>query len=158
LGKLLLPSGIKGLFFLGLLATIMSTADSFLFLSGQSISRDLWKNSGSVWVTRLGIGVSALVGIVLAISFPSVIHLWYGLGSCLIPALLLAVFGTYVSAFRLQQKALFGLMLVSFLTSLSWLVLNHLEIITIVQIEPFYPGLGVALIGLGLFRNAKPKT
>src|SRR5699024_2160060 len=37
----ILPIGFKGLFFVALLATIMSTLDSYLFLSGQTLGRDL---------------------------------------------------------------------------------------------------------------------
>ena len=36
----LLPVGLKGIFFITLLATIMSTLDSYLFISGQTLGRD----------------------------------------------------------------------------------------------------------------------
>ncbi|MCK7517350.1 MAG: hypothetical protein MZV64_06320 [Ignavibacteriales bacterium] len=40
LAEAILPSGIKGIFYAALFATIMSTLNSFLFLSATTISRD----------------------------------------------------------------------------------------------------------------------
>jgi len=52
----ILPVGLLGVFLLALIATIMSTLDSFLFLSGQSIGRDLlhplWPNHRPNTITR----------------------------------------------------------------------------------------------------------
>ena len=146
LGNLLLPSGFKGLFILGLLATIMSTADSFLFLSGQSISRDLFGKSGSVSITKWGIFASAIGGIGLAIFNPSVIQLWYGLGTCIIPGLLLTVLGTYFPFFKIPVKFNKLMMILGFFASLIWLNLGSTELGAFLGIEPFYVGLGLALM------------
>ena len=50
LAEKILPAGIKGIFCAGLFATIMSTSNSFLFLSGTTVGRDFifrLKNKGS---------------------------------------------------------------------------------------------------------------
>jgi len=145
LGNLLLPSGFKGLFILGLLATIMSTADSFLFLSGQSISRDLLGKSGSISITKWGIFASAIGGIGLAIFYPSVIQLWYGLGTCIIPGLLLTVLGTYFPFFKIPVIFNKWMMILGFFASLIWLNLGSSENGAFLGIEPYYVGLGLAL-------------
>lgn len=158
LGNLVLPSGVKGLFFLGLLATIMSTSDSFLFLSGQSISRDLFGNKKSIRVTQIGIIASTVFGGILAITFPSVIDLWYGLGSCLIPPLLIAISGTYFEKLQIPQSMAFTLMIMSGLASFSWLILQSNQLISNSVIEPFYPGLIIAVLGIIVAKLAKLKS
>jgi solute:Na+ symporter, SSS family len=101
----ILPVGIKGLFFLSLLATIMSTLDSYLFISGQTLGRDyLLKYFPSVnpnFLTRISILISAILGIILIIIYPSVIDLWYVIGSIFIPGLLIPVLGIYLEPFQL---------------------------------------------------------
>ncbi len=63
----LLPAGLRGLFITGILATILSTLDSFLFVSGTSLSYDL------LGTKKLGhqsmIGLSALLTLTIAIFF-----------------------------------------------------------------------------------------
>lgn len=45
LGVNILPHGLKGIFLVGVLATVLSTLDSFMFVCGSSISYDLIKPS-----------------------------------------------------------------------------------------------------------------
>ncbi|MDZ7681365.1 MAG: sodium:solute symporter family protein [Fodinibius sp.] len=67
----ILPIGLKGLFFVALLATIMSTLDSYLFLSGQTLGRDLlvkiFPNIKNNTLTRISTLIAALIGIILII-------------------------------------------------------------------------------------------
>ena len=70
LGSAVLPAGARGLFFLGLLATIMSTVDTYAFLSAQTAGRDLlWRIRGKGAeelvnrYTRIGIVVTAAISI-----------------------------------------------------------------------------------------------
>lgn len=153
LAETLLPVGLKGLFFLGLLATIMSTLDSFLFLSGQTLGRDLLSRHitgiSPVRITQIAIAVSAILGVILTYFFPSVISLWYVIGSVLIPGLLIPVLGVYLPWFKLHpQLALTGLLL-PVIVCLVWLILgiqsgSELFDYTYLGVEPFYPGLFVA--------------
>jgi len=150
----ILPVGIKGLFFLSLLATIMSTLDSYLFISGQTLGRDyLLKYFPAVkpnLLTRISIFISAILGIILIIIYPSVIDLWYVIGSIFIPGLLIPVLGVYLKLFRLPARFVFYSIIGCTLVSLSWLILGTIytpeDGYMFYGIEPFYPGLFVAII------------
>lgn len=129
----LLPPGVSGLFVVALLATIMSTLDSFLFLTGQTIGRDLTRIG-----TPAGIWVGAALGVGLVALLPDVIGLWYALGTVVIPGLILPVLGAYIPVFRVKGAA--WLMASASGTSLVWLVFFK----EATGIEPFYPGMAVA--------------
>ena len=128
----LLPAGVSGLFIVALLATIMSTLDSFLFLSGQTIGRDLTRIG-----TPAGIWLGAGLGVALVAVLPDVIGLWYALGTVVIPGLLIPVLGAYIPLFRVRHAA--WLMAAASGTSLVWMLFLH----EATGIEPFYPGMAV---------------
>ena len=151
----LLPIGLKGLFFVTLLATIMSTLDSYLFISGQTLGRDYLKQYlpgvEPNKLTRAGILVSALIGILLTIIYPSVIDLWYVIGSVCIPGLLIPVLGIYLRSFQLKMSFVIPAIVIPILISLCWLTLGTLypaddQGYLFYGIEPFYPGLIVAVL------------
>lgn len=150
LANKILPIGLKGLFFVALLATIMSTLDSYLFLSGQTLGRDLlvklFPNTHNNTLTRISTLAAAVLGIILLIIYPSVIDLWYVIGSVMIPGLLIPVLGVYLRFFTLKKSWVLPTMIGSISVSLFWLILGTVtgEAInnyTYLGIEPFYPGL-----------------
>ncbi len=149
----ILPIGLKGLFFVSLLATIMSTLDSYLFISGQTLGRDfLLKYFPKVrpnLLTRISILISALLGILLIIIYPSVIDLWYIIGSVFIPGLLIPVLGIYLKTFRFSARYVYVSIIGCTLVSFTWLMLGTFfpDVeggYTYLGVEPFYPGLLVA--------------
>lgn len=151
----ILPVGMKGLFFVAILATIMSTLDSYLFLSGQTLGRDLlvkmFPNTSSNHLTRISVLVAALLGILLIIIYPSVIDLWYVIGSVMIPGLLIPVLGVYLRLFTLKKKWVLPTMIGSIAVSLIWLTLGtylseKAYSYAFLGVEPFYPGLGISII------------
>lgn len=151
----LLPIGLKGLFFVSLLATIMSTLDSYLFISGQTLGRDFLSgylpSVAPNKLTRIGILLSALIGILLTIIYPSVIDLWYVIGSVCIPGLLIPVVGIYLEPFKLRNGVVTTALVVPIAVSFTWLILGTVfatgEQGYLYQgIEPFYPGLVVAVL------------
>lgn len=150
LANTILPAGFKGLFFLTLLATIMSTMDSFLFLSGQTLGRDLMAKifplSDRVSLTRVCILISSVIAIILIYLFPSVIALWYVIGSVMIPGLLIPVLGIYIRFFSLPKAYASIALILPILVSLAWLTAGSLtgdELYSqaYLGVEPFYPGL-----------------
>lgn len=164
----ILPVGIKGIFFLSLLATIMSTLDSYLFISGQTLGRDYLRSyfpdiSPNV-LTRVSIFISAILGILLIILYPSVIDLWYVIGSVFIPGLLIPVLGIYLKIFHIPAKYAFISIIGCTLISLGWLILGNLfpynGNYALYGIEPFYPGLATAgIIWLvGTIENKKSEN
>lgn len=151
----ILPSGIRGLFYVALLATIMSTLDSYLFLAGQTLGRDLlvkiFPKARKVLLSRISITLAAVLGILLIIAYPNVISLWYVIGSAMIPGILIPVLGIYLPLFRLKKKYVLPTIIICTLVSVIWLLLGSFhETETYSQaflgIEPFYPGLILSII------------
>lgn len=151
----ILPLGVKGLFFIALLATIMSTMDSYLFLSGQTLGRDFlvkfFPRTPHNRLTRISVLAAALLGILLIVIYPSVINLWYVIGSVMIPGLLIPVLGIYLRLFTLKQAVVLPTMTISILVSLIWLVLGTVfsreaYSYAFLGVEPFYPGLTVSAL------------
>ncbi len=90
----LLPNGLRGFFLAGILATILSTLDSYLFTAGTTISYDLvpkkWR--GKVRLQHLGVVVVGVLAILLANMFEGNIRMvWKTLGSYSAACLLLPV-------------------------------------------------------------------
>lgn len=161
----ILPVGLKGIFFVSLLAIIMSTLDSYLFISGQTLGRDYlvkyFPNKNPNLLTRIGILISAILGILLIIIYPSVIDLWYVIGSVFIPGMLVPVLGIYLKPFQLKPK--FVMISIIACTGLSfiWLMLGTLmpasgQGYLYLGVEPFYPGLFLAIFLWLIGREKNP--
>ncbi|MDH7516413.1 MAG: hypothetical protein QHI48_11140, partial [Bacteroidota bacterium] len=95
-----------------MLATIMSTTDGLAFISAAAIGRDILARlsgrSGGGDIrrfTRRGVLLTFAVSIAAAIVFPSVVQLWYVIGTLFIPALLLPLLSTYQERMRLPPSA-----------------------------------------------------
>jgi len=149
----ILPIGLKGMFFVALLATIMSTLDSYLFLSGQTLGRDLlakiFPDTQNNTLTRISTLAAAILGILLIIIYPSVIDLWYVIGSVMIPGLLVPVLGVYLRLFTLKKGWVLPTMIGSISVSLLWLILGTINGsggYAYLGIEPFYPGLTASIL------------
>jgi solute:Na+ symporter, SSS family len=158
----MLPPFVKGLFLTGLLAVIMSTIDSFTFLSAITFGRDIiWhlkKDSpaGFIPYIRFGLVVTALISVILCLLFPSVIKLWYIIGSLFIPPMLVPVLTAYFPRYKLKAAYTFTIMVISFLLSLAlftyaqWNSTNG-QAEYLLGIEPFFPGLLGSLLLYALF-------
>jgi len=151
----ILPMGMKGLFFVALMAIIMSTMDSYLFLSGQTLGRDLlvklFPNISNNRLTRISVFIAAILGILLIIVYPSVIDIWYVIGSVMIPGILLPVLGIYIRLFTLKKGWVVPTMVVCIGISLFWLILGTIYSTeaysyTFLGLEPFYPGLFASIL------------
>lgn len=134
LAALVLPSGVRGLFFVALVATVMSTLTSMLMLGGLTAGRDFAARRSEVhdqqqlrrWV-RIGTALTGLLAVLLAWWLPSVVTLWYTVGTALIPGLLLPVLGSYVPRLRVSGGWTVTLMVVSSLVSTLSLAWGHMN-------------------------------
>ncbi len=104
-----LPAGMLGFFIAGVLATEMSTTDSYCLVAGGNVAYDLYRpmvkpdasDDELVGMTRIGIVVSWIVGFVMALSFQQMLGLWVFMSSILISAALVPILlGLYVPAWR----------------------------------------------------------
>ena len=107
LAEKILGPGFKGIFYAGLFATIISTLNSFLFLSGTTIGRDFFfrlsKHSSEKKLkeyTVYGLIISGVIAALLAWAIPSVIEIWYTVGSICIPGMIMPVISAYYSKLR----------------------------------------------------------
>jgi len=156
LAEQLLPPFIKGIFFIGLLSTIMSTIDSLALISGVTIGRDIigrlrWKNSHNTDIifSRIGVLVTFLIAMIIAYFLPSVVGIWYTFGSLFIPALLIPVVSSYFPRFQLYGQSTLFLMIFAFAVSAIQLTLGYLngsqaEPLYPYGIEPIFPGLALS--------------
>lgn len=164
LGDIILPPVIKGLFFTGLFAIIMSTIDSFSFLSAITIGRDIFRkgnnNEHTAGFTRAGLIITAVLAVLLAWLFPSVIELWYIIGSLTIPPMLLPLVTAYFKRFALTPQKTILVMGISFMISFSAFVYGICNrsdgnIQYFLDMEPFFPGFLFSFGYYGLFNSLK---
>jgi SSS family solute:Na+ symporter len=151
----ILGPGIKGIFYAAMFATIMSTLNSFYFLSATTISRDfIYRLSGNVgesrlkWFTVLGLIISGILSIILAYLVPSVIEIWYTIGSFCIPGIILPVISAYYLKLRIDNKILVVEMVAAVLMSISWFFIRQSYFMNtniLSEIEPMLVGLAGAL-------------
>ncbi|MDD6848392.1 MAG: sodium:proline symporter, partial [Oscillospiraceae bacterium] len=96
---------IGGIFLCGILAAIMSTADSQLLVTASAISEDMYKGvvkknaseKSSLWVGRIAVAVVAVIAFIIASNPESSImtlvsDAWAGFGAAFGPVVLLALF------------------------------------------------------------------
>ncbi len=150
-----LPSGLKGIFYAALFATILSTQVSFLFLSGTTIGRDFIfrirkdaDESSLKSYTIIGLIISGIIAALLAYFIPSVIEIWYTIGSLFIPGIILPVVSAYYPKVRVDKKFILVEMIVAFLTSTAWYYLRNEFVNTsfLNEIEPMLVGLIFAFL------------
>ncbi len=154
LAENILPSGVKGIFYAALFATIMSTFNSFLFLSATTIGRDfifrLNKNQNENKLkkyTVYGLVISGIVSIILAYLIPSVIGIWYTVGSFCIPGIILPIVSAYYPKIKISQRIILVEMISAVATSIIWYFIRD-ELFTnsfLYDIEPMLVGLLVAV-------------
>jgi SSS family solute:Na+ symporter len=161
LAEQVLPGFIKSIFIIGLLAAAMSTTDSFTFICGQTFGRDIiatWNNKNSdaeiTHYTQIGLFITALISLLLIWWVPSVVKMWYTLGSLFIPPLLLPVL---LALLKYKKRGRINILLVmagSFFITTSWLIYgllnNH---IYPWGLEPFIPGLIFSFIATFLIKK-----
>lgn len=94
LGAQILPDGLFGLFIISLLATVLSTFNSFSFMAAQTLGQDFLKRLISMPRARLHdvcIIITLLIASVLVVFIPSAVDMWYLLAKTFLPALLFAL-------------------------------------------------------------------
>ena len=150
----ILPVGIFGLFITGILATIMSTIDSLSLISAITFGRDiLWRiqrpktDSNPVPLIKKGLVIISFISMFLAFSVTSVVKLFYTLGSVLIPGLILPFIVTlWKSEKSIPDGFAIQWILVPVFVSLFWFGLSQIGQNPFLNIEPFYPGMGISIL------------
>jgi SSS family solute:Na+ symporter len=146
LGEAVLPVGIYGLFLTGIFSVVMSTLDSDMFISGVTLGPDMlgripfFKKLREPVITRIGMAIVTVVSVVFAVFVPSVVDMYYTIGTLAVPGLLLPVLSG-AGVFPRIPSGWVALHLVAVpLVSAVWYLLEYLQPGTLPGIEPFYPG------------------
>jgi SSS family solute:Na+ symporter len=153
LARQVLPAGLLGVFALSLLASVMSTVDSYSFLAATTFSKDIvgrlktLDDRKILLLTRAGLLFSAILAVVLAVFFRSVVDIWHAFGSIGTPALLVPVFFSFVGKRRLSPLGAFWVMIASGFLSLVWYSSQYFGESGDfwLGLQPIFPGLAVSL-------------
>lgn len=168
LANSILPSIAKGAFFTGMIATVMSTLHSYIFVSGVTFGNDIIsriKNRKDVLnkYSKYGIIVTSIISLFITFYFVSVVQIWYMIGSLCIPPLLISIISSYFDKLKVKSDFIFYSMIGSFSVSLiSFLAgqFNKVDGMPVypLGLEPMYPGLisGLGIYFIGLI--TKPKS
>ena len=160
-----LPAGIMSIFIIAVLAIIMSTIDSMSLISGITFGRDvLWRidkkteSKTSVSYIKRGLAVISVLSMLLAYSTPSIVGLFYSIGSVIIPGLILPfLFSLRLKTNLIVKNWIRLWMLLPVIISLFWLVLSKNIGNPLLGIEPFYPGMILSSF-FGVFIYIKSKN
>jgi SSS family solute:Na+ symporter len=162
----ILPPVAKGLFFVGMLATMMSTLNTLGLVSAQTLGRDIFlrlKNKNQISndelvtkYTKIGLVISFIFSVLIAVAIPSVIKIWYTLGTVVIPGLFVPLMASYFKKLSMNPNYAFYSMLFGWGTSISWMILGYVNGSNgeyPFGIEPMYPGLVVSVVIWLMGRN-----
>lgn len=165
LAESILGPGMKGLFYAALFATIMSTLNSFLFLSGITFGKDILSTIKNVKqdadinkYTRIGIFTAAVISLLMSLYFKSAIEIWYVLGSICIPGLIFPIFGAYYERFSVGKKFIFTQMVSSVSAGLLWYIIREVFFTNswAYDIEPMLAGLATGGVFYLVRKNPTP--
>jgi SSS family solute:Na+ symporter len=160
----LLPVGLLGLFGLSLLATVMSTIDSYSFIAASTFGNDIVGRAAKMndrqilRYTRWGLFVSAVLAIIFALFFRSVVDIWHAFGSIGTPALLVPVFFSFVGRRRFPPAWAFRSIILCGGLSAIWLAAKYFrdDGSYWLGIQPIFPGLVLSIVLFLIF--SKPGT
>ena len=154
LGQAVLPPGLWGIFAVSMLAVVISTADSYLFIAASTVGKDLmvgWLGrhpDRANFYTRWALIGGALLTIVLSTLLESVVDIWYGFGSIGTPIMLIPLVSTFLGSRLMPSRVVIDSMIVSGLASGLWLYSANLtpDGSYWFGLQPIFPGLIISLL------------
>ena len=151
LAERVLPGFWQGVFTVGLLATIMSTVDSYSFIAAVTLGRDVlgrwrgWDEARSLRASQWGLVATAAAAVAMALAAGSVITLWKVLGSIGTPVLLLPLALAHGSR-KVEGRRVSAAMVGAGGAALAWTLAGRGA--PWLGIEPIFPGLLVSALAL----------
>lgn len=165
----LLPAGLRGLFFVGLLATAMSTIDSYCFIGAMTLGHDILRrtlrpeldDATLVRSTRWGVALTAGLAAALAMLFSgSFKAIWKTLGSLSTAGMLVPAALGLLSGWRPPGAGLAG-MIAGAVGTLGWSAARGLGQPLALRVEALLPGIALSVAAyllVGLTRRRPPET
>lgn len=154
----LLPSGLRGFFIAGILAIILSTLNSFLFIASNTLSFDLLRNRfrNIVLSNRIAMLAVGALAVGMALLFDgSFKEIWLTLGSYFSACLLMPILLGYIYPHRISDNLFVTSALCSAAAMTLWRLLPLTEFWK--QFDPFYVGVLTGTLIL-LFNLRKGKS
>jgi len=153
LAEKILAPGLKGIFYAAMFATIISTLNSFMFLSATTIGKDFIyriskeKREDKIKLyTVIGIIITSILSVVIAYTIPSVVQIWYTIGSLFIPGIILPVISSYYPKISVSNKIIMIEIVLAILSGTIWLLIRNNFQGFVYEIEPMLIGVSVALL------------
>lgn len=162
MGDMILPAFWKGIFVVALLATIMSTLDSYAFISAATIGYDIinplknkfqrLKKLSEDGAIKLGLAITSVLGIFIAIIIPSAIEIVFKTASIAVPGLLIPLIISYSNRFYIESKKVNFLIMLPVFASLFWTIgkeaesINFFDSNIFTNFEPMIIGIVVSII------------
>jgi solute:Na+ symporter, SSS family len=148
----ILPNGVRGLVLAGILATILSTLDSYLFIAGTTVSYDLMPKrfKGKVHLHHLGIVSVGIIAVLMGVLFKGNIKaVWKTLGSYSASCLLLPVLYGYLFPKKIKDNQFIFAAILGIITVSVW---RNITLPGFWQnVDELYMGILATSLGLGLY-------
>ena len=148
----ILPFFIKGLFIISMISVVMSTIDSFLFISGCTFGKDIFpllistNKNNTIANIKLGITISGIVSGILCIYFNNALDIWYVSGSFAVSCIMIPLF---CSLFKINLHFPLICIITPGTITLLWFWFGNNSI------DPMYPGLITSTIFFVIFKEKK---
>lgn len=161
-----MPVFARGLFFAGVSASLFAALQGTSLLSAVSLGKDLFgrlspaDEAGQQRRVRWALALTGVLAFVLARLVPSVVDLWYSVGSAVIPGLLLPMLGVYVPRLRVGPRRAAAASVSGFLASLVWVAAARYLGATPLGVEAPFPGLVLSALvwSGGLYSSREADT
>lgn len=133
--QLVLPPGLKALFFCGMLGAIMSATVAYGLAGGLTLGREIVARlrpgasdeTINAW-SRWGIAVACAVAAALAIEINSVVDLWTAWAGAVVGALLIPVIAAYaMKSLRLRPSAVSLSIVLAFGVAIAWMIYGRMH-------------------------------
>ncbi len=152
LANAVLPSIALGMFMLGMLATVMSTVDSYAFVAAVTLGRDLWwrlvggdEETVVPRATRVGLFITAALSIGVALRYTSVIDVWKDFGSVITPALLVPTLTALFPRWRMRPSFALAALVGAASVGGGWLALSKATGGPWLGVEAIYVGMATGV-------------
>ena len=157
----ILPAGLKGFFIAGILAVILSTLDSFLFIASNTVAYDLLKNKikNKLLLNQICFFIIAALSIILALVLKgSFKKIWFTMGSYMSACLLIPMLAGYIWPDKIKDNTFVFSSLSAAVFMTLWDFIPRCGLAA--QTDGFYIGLAVNIfiIGFSLIRGKYGKN
>jgi solute:Na+ symporter, SSS family len=161
LADAILPAVWKGILVVAMLAVVMSTLDSYAFISAATIGNDILgrfrfiriRNINPRILIKIGLVITSILSIFIAAAISSVVQIIYVTCSITVPALLFPLVLTYSSKYKITTAQAVSIMIAASAGAGLWTLCRSMigwdwipQIDIIMNIEPMMIGIVISII------------